>query len=217
MEEQECPVCGRVFEGQKCSTCGYESGKGVFGNGRDNTYGGRAAFKKESAPLRDKRLLEALRMMQEAASSSTPPSWTLDAVTSSIALLSIPMELQARENIEFNENERSLLEHCHAVLAASDSMEQGPCQPPEIYIMLGNGFFIIGNRERSLEYYTKAILRDPTNENALFNQAVVLFSMSRYQEAKKTLEKLLARNPGSERAAYLRELAEQTDHTSSQT
>ena len=55
----------------------------------------------------------------------------------------------------------------------------------------GNEAFRKGDYEQALTYYKDALLDDPLNEVALFNQAAALYKLKKYDQAIETFQKII--------------------------
>lgn len=55
------------------------------------------------------------------------------------------------------------------------------------YFNLGNLYYKLGNKEKAIEYYFKALEKEK-NPDILNNLAYVLYELGRYEEAKKYIE-----------------------------
>lgn len=213
METSQCPICGKEYTGDKCTVCGYEDNSGIFGDDRDKMveHTDKANDKKDEGVTRKRKLDEAIALLNNAANTSPQPDWAMDVISSSLAVLNMPMNIESLSKIELSDDEKKIINLCHTVLASSDSGDQMLAQPPEVYIRLGNVFFLQGDRETSMDYYSKAILKNPSSEHALFNHAYALFMLKRYGDARKALDKILSKYPENQRAIHLKELVQQLD------
>ncbi|MDG6220953.1 MAG: hypothetical protein QCI38_05845 [Candidatus Thermoplasmatota archaeon] len=205
----DCQLCGGKIEDGVCSRCGHVKSLKVFGDQRDGTIDEKPDFKQQVFADRDKKLKNAIVQLEEALLSGTTDGWIADLVSSAMLLLNIPLEMEARCSILLSETECSLVSVSKGVLDAIDGKEGAPSQQPEVYIRIANAFHIMGSCNEALEYYQRALLRQPFHEIALYNKASCLFTKSEYEGCTRELDKLLEHHPGCERALHLRELAAQ--------
>lgn len=66
---------------------------------------------------------------------------------------------------------------------------------PELYDLRASFQALAGNRKRALEILSDGVTRFPSDDKLLFQHAVLLDRMDRWEEAQKDLLKLIARNP----------------------
>jgi len=81
-----------------------------------------------------------------------------------------------------------------AIPALTQVMEAAPKFPP-VYFELGICYQQQGDKDKALELFQKNFDLDPSNVDSAYNAGMILFGLSRVDEAKVFLEKALALRP----------------------
>ncbi len=70
---------------------------------------------------------------------------------------------------------------------------------------MGNAYIDIGNLDMALECYNSAINIEKNNIDYLLNKGVVLMELGKFEEAVKSFDRVLLKNPDNEDAFFLKE------------
>ncbi|MCK4718635.1 MAG: hypothetical protein KAT70_08205 [Thermoplasmata archaeon] len=209
MTDEDCPICGGKTEEGTCPRCGYRFEEQIFGDKRDASAEKQTEFKQQSYANRDKKIKHALGQLEEAALSSETPDWALELISSSLVLLNLPLETESGGAIHLSEPEKKLVSLSRRIMDKLDAKVGAPMHQPEIYVRVGNAFFAEGNFKDALENYKKALMSHPFDKIALYNEAMALFALARYDICLRELNKLIRRSPDHDKAMHLRELVTQ--------
>ena len=208
-----CELCGAEIkdEDEVCPRCGYEFPKSVHSDSRDQKIlAGKEGVNVEDLKrnMRDKltyltSYFENLEVRELVYKEF--PSFLEEA----LGLLHVPMTIGMGDELKFNEKEQNLIKVIVAKLDQSDNQVGDPVASTRSYIRLANALHCLGEADSAMRMIDKALLKEPANLDALFGKAKLLFYQKRYGEAKRYLNKLMAKDDKYPRSVYLAEMIEQ--------
>ncbi len=204
---KDCPLCGGEVSDGVCEACGYVSEEAVYGDSRD----GYADDGKHPDDRRNKDLSSAIITLRSAQLYDRNREDMLSTLHQCLSVLNLPVRLEMDTDIDLTDKEKELVSMSHQLIERCDTTGFITIQRPEIYIRMGNAFFADGDNNKALSYYDKVTRDYPRNKDALFNKALTLFSMGKYDKSLQLLDKLLKIEPELQHATILKELVKQMD------
>jgi len=188
--------------------CGHQLNREVYSDSRDeHSKGGKTYSEGE----RKKKLSSAIVSLRSAQLYNRNREDMLSTLTSCLSVMKLPVCLEMDVDIQLSEKELELISLADQLIENSDKKGFITIQRPEIYLRMGNAFFVTGKQKKALEYYDKVAKDYPRNKEALYNKALTLFSLDKYDRSLKVLDKLLKIDPGFNNAIYLKEMVRQMD------
>ncbi len=202
----DCPLCSGKISDDRCDTCGYTIDDGVYGDCRDDKLENKKFYTDDT---RKKELSRALLLLKSAQLYDRNRQDVISTLSSSLTSLQIPIQLEMNTNIILNDKETEIIITADQLIEICDKDGFITIQRPEIYLRIGNAFYLMGEEEKALEYFEKVARDYPRNIAALYNRALTLFSLERYKHSLKVLKKIEKIDPEFRQALYLRELVMQ--------
>ncbi len=202
----DCPLCGGNISDGRCDTCGYEVDDAVYGDCRDDKPEDKQFFTNKT---RKKELSRALLSLKSAQLYDRNRHDVISTLSSSLSSLQIPVRLEMDTNLTFNDKEIEIISTADQLVENCDKEGFITIRRPEIYLRIGNAFYLMGDKKKALEYFEKVARDYPRNVPALYNRALTLFSLKRYDGSLNVLGKIEKIDPKFRPALYLRELVKQ--------
>ncbi len=208
-----CELCGAQAEdGQKtCPRCGFEFPEVVRSDIRDEKILERYKEKPLETVKRDLRdkLSQMISYFENVDLGQMDVNDLTAFVDEALAFLHVPVTLGLGDEMNFNEREEILILVTVSKLEEADNISGRPLASTRSYIRLANALNCLGECSRAMEMIDKALLKEPNNIDALFGKAILNFNEKKYEEAKRYLEKLMAKTEAHSKALYLAEMIDQ--------
>lgn len=210
---KKCELCGAILEGEMtaCPRCGFEFPKKVYSDIRDE-----ALLKKyEGKPIDTVRhnLKDRTSLMTSHFENMDMNEYTTKEIITSVEetldFLQIPTVIGLGHELSFTDREEKLIKALISKLEHIESNQSSPVVSARAYTKLANATHCLGDMKTALEMVNKALLKEPNNPDALFGKAKLLFYEKKYEEAKRYLDKLLAKSKKDQNSIYLAEMIEQ--------
>ena len=208
-----CELCGASIDNgqEKCPRCGFEIPKKVYFDVRDQSIPKKykdIAVETVKHDIKDKTSLFTSHFENLDVNNSTPEDITA-SVEEVLDFLQIPMIIGLGDELKFTEREEKLIRTLIEKLERSEIVHGVSVASARSYIKLANAAHCLGDAKKAMNMINKALLGGPNNPDALFGKAKLLFYEKRYDDAKRYLDKLLAKTKKDSKSMYLAEMIEQ--------
>jgi tetratricopeptide (TPR) repeat protein len=210
---KNCELCGAILEGEMaaCPRCGFEFPKKVYSDIRDNAllkkYEGKT-IETVQHDLKDKTSLLTSHFENLDMNEYTTKE-IITSVEETLDFLQIPTVIGLGHELKFTDREEKLINALMSKLEQVESDQGSPVASARAYTKLANATHCLGDVKTALKMVNKALLKEPNNPDALFGKAKLLFYEKKYNEAKRYLDKLLAKSKKDQNSLYLAEMIEQ--------
>ena len=208
-----CELCGaEVEEGEHhCHRCGFEFPRTVRSDSRDSKiltkYEGKGT-EQVKRDMRDK-MSHLLSYFENLDVHSDCDRDLTAFIEEALEFLHVPVTIGIDDELKFNEREERLIAITAAKVEDNDLHQAHPAASVRSYVRLANALNSMGQCSRAMDMMDKALLKEPTNIDALFGKAKLLFYEKRYAESQRYLAKLLKKDENHEKAQYLAEMVGQ--------
>jgi len=207
----QCPVCGaeNTNDAKKCRMCGYPFPKVFHGDIRDEKLSQELRDSERFKRELDRNLNLFLMKLQNLHPGHSYPEEIETTLSKALIVLDIPLRIKSCEKMHISEKERELLLLARKRMEEADMHFKHLLQTAETYVRMGNALFSIEEYDAAMQYYEKAILKQPKLAVAHFNKANMLFCLKKYKESLKCLDKVMNIDPDFEDVVSFRALVSQ--------